>query len=173
VSKEQRQLAKAVNFGLLYGMGARGFRLYARSNYGLELTEDEASRYRDAFFQTYPGLRRWHRSTPKAPVATRTLAGRRRQDVGRFTEKLNTPVQGTGADGLKLALALLWERRAECPGAIPVLVIHDEIVVECDAGQTEAVRGWLCRAMVDAMAPLIDPVPVDVEVKSGRTWAGD
>jgi DNA polymerase I-like protein with 3'-5' exonuclease and polymerase domains len=173
VTKEHRQLAKAVNFGLLYGMGAKGFRLYALANYGLHLTDEEAGRYRNAFFAAYPGLRRWHRSTPEGPVATRTLAGRRREGVGRYTEKLNTPVQGTGADGLKLALALLWERRRECPGAVPVLAVHDEIVVECDAGQAEAAGAWVSRAMRDAMAPLIAPVPVGVEVKAGRTWAGD
>jgi DNA polymerase-1 len=173
VSKEHRQLAKAVNFGLLYGMGAKGFRSYALSNYGLRLTAEEAGRYREAFFAAYPGLRRWHRSVPKAAMATRSLAGRRRQNVERYTEKLNLPVQGTGADGLKLALALLWERRAECPGAFPVLVVHDEIVAEADADRAGAVKDWLTRAMADAMAPLIDPVPVEVDVKSGRTWAGD
>jgi DNA polymerase-1 len=173
VTKEQRQLAKAINFGLVYGMGAKGFRLYAKAQYGLDLTEEQAEHYRDAFFKAYPGLKRWHRSVPKAAMATRTLAGRRRQNVQRYTEKLNTPVQGSGADGLKLALALLWERRAECPGAVPVLVVHDEVVVECADGQVETVKGWLTRAMVDAMAPLIDPVPVEVEVKAGRTWAGD
>jgi DNA polymerase-1 len=172
VTKEHRQLAKAVNFGLLYGMGARGFRLYAKAQYGLDLTEEQAGRYRDAFFKAYPGLKRWHRSMGDKAINTRTLAGRRRQDVRRYTEKLNTPVQGTGADGLKLALALLWERRAECPGAFPVLAVHDEIVVECDAGQAEAVGAWVARAMKDAMAPLVDPVPVEVEVKTGRTWAG-
>jgi DNA polymerase-1 len=169
---EHRQLAKAVNFGLLYGMGARGFRSYANSNYGLNLTEDEAGRYREAFFSAYPGLQRLHRSIPKAPIATRTLAGRRRQDVKHFTEKLKTPVQGTGADGLKLAMALLWERRVECPGAFPVLAVHDEIVVECDADQAEAVATWLRQAMLDGMIPLIDPVPVEVETKIGKTWAG-
>jgi DNA polymerase-1 len=173
VTREQRQLAKAINFGLLYGMGARGFRAYAKSNYGLDLTEEQSARYRDAFFRAYPGLRRWHRSIPSAPVTTRTLAGRRRLNVERFTEKLNLPVQGTGADGLKLALALLWERRAECPGAFPVLAVHDEIVVECDAGQAEAVKVWLRQAMLDGMTPLIDPVPVEVDVEAGRTWAGD
>jgi DNA polymerase-1 len=167
VTKEHRQLAKAVNFGLLYGMGAPGFRAYALSNYGLRLTQEEATRYREAFFAAYPGLKRWHRSIPKAAIATRTLAGRRRQDVERYTEKLNTPVQGTGADGLKLALALLWERRAECPGAFPVLAVHDEIVVECDADQADAVKEWVTRAMVGAMAPLIDPVPVEVEATVG------
>jgi DNA polymerase-1 len=173
VTKGQRQLAKAINFGLLYGMGARGFRAYALAQYGLRLTEAEAGRYRDAFFGAYPGLRRWHRSIANPPIDTRTLAGRRRQGVKRYTEKLNTPVQGSGADGLKLALALLWERRAECPGAFPVLVVHDEIVVECDAGQADAAEAWLRQAMLDGMAPLIDPVPVEVEVTAGQTWGGD
>jgi DNA polymerase I len=52
-----------------------------------------------------------------------------------LTDRLNAPVQGTGADGLKLALALLWERRGECPEAVPVLVCHDEVVVECETEQ--------------------------------------
>jgi DNA polymerase-1 len=86
------------------------------------------------------------------------------------THRLNTPVQGTGADGLKLALALLWERRAEAPGAFPILAVHDEIVIEADTGQAGAVAAWLRRAMIDAMAPLINPVPVEVEVKIRRTW---
>jgi DNA polymerase-1 len=170
VTKEQRQLAKAVNFGLLFGMGVDAFRKYAKSNYDLDLTKDDAGRYREAFFAAYPGLRRWHRSTPNRAVATRTLAGRRRQNVERFTEKLNTPVQGTGADGLKLALALLWERRQQCPGAFPVLVVHDEIVIECDKAQAEDVAAWLKRAMEDALAPLIEPVPVAVDVGIGRSW---
>ena len=173
VTKPQRQLAKAVNFGLLYGQGAKGFRVYARSNYGVELSEGEAVRYRNAFFAAYPGLRKWHRSIIDGPVGTRTLAGRRRAGVTRFTEKLNTPVQGTGADGLKQALALLWERRGECPDAFPVLVVHDEIVVEADAAQADAASAWLKDAMIDGMAPLIAPVPVEVEVTVGRTWAGD
>ena len=53
------------------------------------------------------------------------------------------PVQGAAADGLKLALALLWECRAECPGAVPVIVCHDEIVVECDAEQATVAKAWL------------------------------
>jgi DNA polymerase-1 len=175
VSKEHRQLAKALNFGLLYGMGARGFRDYARAEYGLGLTDSQASGYRDAFFRAYPGLRTWHRrvgGSGKTAVATRTLAGRRRLAVSRFTEKLNTPVQGAGADGLKTALALLWERRAECEGAFPVMAIHDEIVVECDLGQADEAATWLKRAMIDGMAPLIDSVPVVVEVSVGSSWGG-
>jgi DNA polymerase I len=56
-------------------------------------------------------------------------------DVEKLTDRLNTPVQGTGVDGLKVALALLWERRNQCPGAVPILVCHDEVVVECAAGR--------------------------------------
>jgi DNA polymerase-1 len=173
VTKEHRQLAKALNFGLLYGMGARGFRQYAKGQYGLDLSEADARRYRAAFFNAYPGLRRWHHSIPKGTIDTRTLAGRRRRNVSRFTEKLNTPVQGAGADGLKLALALLWERRHQVSGAFPVLAVHDETVVEAGADQADAVANWLKAAMTDAMTPLIDPVPVEVEVRIARTWGGD
>jgi DNA polymerase-1 len=176
ITKQHRQLAKALNFGLLYGMGARGFRLYAKKNYGLDLSEEQAAAYRTVFFETYPGLAEWHRRvgrSGKRVLETRTLAGRRRLEVGRFTDKLNTPVQGTGADGLKLALSLLWERRDQCPGAFPVLAVHDEIVVEADEDQADAVAAWLKAAMMDAMAPLIDPVPVVVEVeKPSRAWDG-
>jgi DNA polymerase-1 len=173
VTKEHRQLAKALNFGLLYGMGAKGFRDYARANYGLELTEEQAVQYRAAFFRMYPGLRRWHNSVGDAPVDTRTLTGRRVLGIERFNEKLNLPVQGTGADGLKRALALLWERRAKCPTATPILAVHDEIVVEVPETDASAATEWLKRCMVDAVAPLIDPVPVEVEAKVGRTWGGD
>lgn len=172
VTKADRQLAKSLNFGLLYGMGARALAAYAASSFGVPLTPAEAARHRDAFFRTYPGLRAWHRSVKNGTFDTRTLGGRRRAGVTAFTEKLNTPTQGTGADGLKRALALLWERRAACPGAFPVLVVHDEIVVECDAGRREDAAVWVRAAMRDGMAPLIDPVPVEVEVTAGTTWAG-
>jgi DNA polymerase I-like protein with 3'-5' exonuclease and polymerase domains len=175
VTKQDRQLAKALNFGLLYGMGARGFRAYAKGNYGLDLTEEEAGRYRQAFFNAYPGLAAWHRRVrSRRTTETRTLAGRRRllNDKTPDTHRLNTPVQGTGADGLKQALALLWERHDQCPGAFPVLAVHDEIVVECDAGRAEVVSAWLRQAMLDGMAPLVEPVPVEVEVKVSANWGG-
>jgi DNA polymerase-1 len=172
VSKADRQLSKSLNFGLLYGMGAKSLAAYAASNFGVALTVAEAAKHRDAFFRTYPGLRTWHRSVPSGIVQTRTLTGRRRVDVSAFTEKLNTPTQGTGADGLKRALALLWERRAACPDAFPVLLVHDEIVVECDETKQNEATVWVREAMRDGMAPLLAPVPVEVEVSAGRTWGG-
>jgi len=174
VTKADRQLAKALNFGLLYGMGAKGFAEYAKNQYGVALTTAQATHHRDKFFRTYPGLKRWHqRSTRDTPINTFTVLGRRRKAVDKFTQQLNSPVQGSGGDGVKAALALLWEHRPDCPGAFPVLAVHDEIVVECDADKADTAKAWLTAAMVDAMGPFADPVPVVVDVNVGTTWGGD
>jgi DNA polymerase-1 len=93
--------------------------------------------------------------------------------VGRdlwYGARANFIVQGTGGDAIKLALANLWERRGQCPGASPILAVHDEIVVEADEAQADAAEAWLKSAMRDAMGPLIDPVPVEVEVTVGPSW---
>src|SRR5215218_744433 len=140
---------------------------------------EEASVYRKRLFQTYPGLKRWHEHERQAwlrgDTETRTLTGRRRMDVERLTDRLNAPVQGTGADGLKLALALLWERRAECPGAVPVLVCHDEVVVECDADEAAGAKAWLEKVMIEGMDAVMNgageaPVPVKVDARIARSW---
>jgi DNA polymerase I-like protein with 3'-5' exonuclease and polymerase domains len=159
------------NFGLLYGMGAARLCSYARFAYGVEMTDDEAVAYRERFFETYEGLRRWHRSQLDGVVQTRTLAGRRRLGVERFTEKLNSPVQGAGADGLKLALGLLHETRDAVPSAAPILVVHDEIVLECDENDAERAREWLERCMRDGMGELLKRVPVEVEGQIGFDWS--
>ena len=87
-----------------------------------------------------------------------------------ITDALNTPVQGTGADGLKAAIARLWETRGRCPGAVPVIFCHDEIVLEVPEADGDRAAGWLESIMVEAMAPLVAPVPVAVETTVGRTW---
>jgi DNA polymerase I len=89
-------------------------------------------------------------------VETCALTGRRRTNVEKLTDRLNAPVQGTAADGLKLALDLLWERRNECPEAVPLFVCHDEVVVECDAEQAPDVKAWLEKAMIESMAAVIN-----------------
>lgn len=172
VTRRQRQLAKALNFGLLYGMGAPRLRSYAAATYGVTLSEAEAETFRERFFQTYPGLRRWHRAQRDGAIETRTLAGRRRVGVERFVDKLNLPIQGAGADILKLALARLWEDRAAQPSACPVLCVHDEIVLECDAGEADAVAGWLKQHMEAAGAELLSAVPVVADVTIAADWSG-
>src|SRR5262249_9192338 len=170
IGKQDRQLAKAVAFGLLYGMGAKGLRVYAKQRYGVDMTREEAGRHKRTFFATYPGLATWHRRTAAGKAGqteTRTLTGRRRllDPKTPLMHRLNSPVLGTEADAAKLALALLWERRDACPGARPVAFIHDEILIEADINQADAAAAWVKQAMLDGMAPLIDPVPVAVEVK--------
>ncbi|MBX6772473.1 MAG: bifunctional 3'-5' exonuclease/DNA polymerase [Chloroflexi bacterium] len=172
VTKADRQAAKALNFGLVYGMGAETLRQHAATGYGVTLTPDEAARFRSAFFRAYPGLRAWHRRQSEGAITTTTLAGRKRFNVSRYTEKLNTPVQGTGADGLKAALALLWETRDRCPSAVPVLVVHDEIVIECDAADAETARAWLVECMRRGMSSFLRKVPIEVEVMITRDWSG-
>jgi DNA polymerase I len=180
VTKDGRKPAKAVNFDLLYGMGAQGLQSYALRSYGVEMSLEEATLYRRRFFRTYPGLKRWHdnerRAWQRGDTETRTLTGRRRTDVERLTDRLNAPVQGTAADGLKLALALVWESRDECQGAVPVLVCHDEVVVECDAEQAGEAKTWLEKAMVDGMDEVLNgtdevDVPVEVEGRIPRSWS--
>src|SRR5215217_6092345 len=131
------------------------------------------------FFETHTGLKRWHNIERQAwlrgRTETRTLTGRCRIDVGKLTDRLNAPVQGTGADGLKLALALLWERRSECLGAVPVLVCHDEVVVECDTQQAADAKAWLEKAMIEGMDAVMNgtdevDIPVEVEARIGRSW---
>jgi DNA polymerase-1 len=176
ITPAERQLAKPVNFGLIYGLGAQALGGKAKSEYGLDLSVEDAERYRRAFFDAYPAIRAWHRRLKRRrSTETRTLSGRRVlvEADGFFGAKANYIVQGTGADAVKLALALLWERRESLPGAFPVLVVHDEIVVECAAEQADAAAAWLKQAMMDALAPLLAPVPAEVEVKVSRSWGGD
>jgi DNA polymerase I-like protein with 3'-5' exonuclease and polymerase domains len=178
VTKHHRQLAKALNFGLLYGMGASGLRGYAASQYHVALTPAEAEQHRRRFFQTYPGLQRWQRQTAawlerEGIVETRTLAGRRQLAVKHFPVALNSPVQGSGADGLKLALARLYHHREEAPAARLLAVIHDEVVAEAPAALAEQTAAWLNRHMTAAVQELVgEVVPIVVETMIGQDWAG-
>lgn len=176
VTAAGRQAAKALNFGLLYGLGSEGLRRLAATQYGVELTREDAERLRARWFRTYDGIAAWHRAQPRVVPATgietRTLAGRRRVGVRRFTELLNTPVQGSGADGLKAALARLWETRGRCPTAAPVLAVHDELVVEVAADEAEPARDWLVACMVEGMQTIVRHVPITVEATIVRDWSG-
>jgi DNA polymerase-1 len=171
-TKDDRQLAKALNFGLLYGMGAERLRSYAQHDYGVTLSEQEAVRFRERFFQTYPGLRAWHRAQHDGAVTTSTLSGRPRHFVRQFTEKLNSPVQGAGADILKGAMTRLWHDRASVPSAVPVLAVHDEIVCEVDTDEAERCAAWLREHMMAAGVALLPGVPVAVEVDIVADWSG-
>ena len=96
--------------------------------------------------------------------------GQRIMDGDRYyTARLNSPIQGTGADGLKLALVKMWESRDDVD-AFPVLAIHDEIVVETPAEKAHEVKEWLTTCMVEGMAAFLRDVPVEVETAVRDSW---
>jgi DNA polymerase-1 len=171
VTKEERQIAKSCNFCLIYGGGAEKLQKYAQAQFGVSIPLEEAELYRRKFFDAYPDMRKWHKSGSIDPVTTRTLAGRWRIGVEKFSEKLNTPTQGTGADGLKLALALLWERCNECPNSFPIIACHDELVAEAPEEEAAQAKEWVERAMIDGMSWLIHPVKTEVEAKICENWS--
>jgi DNA polymerase I-like protein with 3'-5' exonuclease and polymerase domains len=180
ITDHERQMAKAVNFGFLFGMGARRFRAYAKDSYGIELDEREASAAREAFFSTFPGIAAWHRRVralsnraEREDVTVATALGRRKRfEAGRFSYNaaLNIPVQGTAAEGFKLAMTRLWPALRELGGR-GVLVVHDEYIAEIPAAQAEAGRACVERVMCEAMASLVDTVPIEVEAKVAHSWA--
>ena len=179
VTKENRQLAKAVNFGLLYGQSAPGLVRYAATSYGVTMTGDQAQEIRKAFFRAYPKIRQWHnRSHPEAEYGAkdvRTRLGRRRLMPGtasnweRFTALVNTPVQGGTADGMKQAIVFAAQRIPD--GSRIVSTVHDELVIECPEQDAEIVRDIVTAAMTEAMSALFPEVPVEVEANICSTWA--
>ncbi len=180
VDRQDRQIAKSANFGLLYGQGAKGLVSFARQAYGVTLTTDEALGIRTRFFSAYPAIARWHDACSRmagarAPEA-RTVTGRRRLIPSgadrwqRFTTLINTPVQGGCADGLKLAMIAL--SRALPPGARMVSTVHDELLIECRENQQEEVSAITRETMTAAMQKLFPDVPIQVDIAAGPNWAG-
>jgi hypothetical protein len=91
VTKADRQLSKSLNFGLLYGMGAKSLAAYAASNFGVALTEAEAARHRDTFFRTYSGLRAWHRCVPNGMIQILSdSAGQAQDQLRHIRHELET-----------------------------------------------------------------------------------
>lgn len=173
VTPDDRQLAKAANFGLLFGAGADRLAQLIRTDYQREISDHEAAELRTKFFQTYRGLAAWHRSIPDRPVDTYTLLGRRRRRVLSYTEKLNSPIQGSGADILKSAMVRLYRDRGAVPSARLILAVHDELVLECDAADAPAAADWLTRHMLVAGEKQLPDVPVLVEAAIRRSWGGE
>ncbi len=67
-------------------------------------------------------------------------------------------------------MALLWQRKAECPEAFPILAVHDEIVIEAPANKAEEAKEWLVQCMVDGMAQILREVPVVVDAAIKENW---
>ena len=175
VTKEQRQAAKAINFGLIYGMGARGLRSSAKHNYSVEMTLEEAETLRNRYFEAYSGIRAWHRKSGwelKHTSERRTLCGRRCvwRGTPSFTVFVNTPVQGTAAGIAKMALGQL-PSALKGTGAKIIAMIHDEIILEVpEANAVEAAR-ILQQTMEAAGREVLKKVPVVAEARIADNWA--
>lgn len=174
ISKQERQAAKAVNFGLIYAMGAKGLQGYAKSVYGVELTLKEAELFRSRFFSAYKGIARWHEKMKKATDVreSRTLSGRRilyREQPG-ITALLNTPVQGTAADIVKRALGMLVPVTKRLKGSI-IATVHDEILLEVPEAAAETAARELKSIMEAAGAYYLKKVPVVAETTIADSWA--
>jgi DNA polymerase I-like protein with 3'-5' exonuclease and polymerase domains len=174
ISTEERRAAKAVNFGLIFGMSSEGLQRYAESNYQLSLALEEAKGFKQRFFETYRGIKDWQEQCRqnRYKKVSRTLNGRRRvwNDYPSFTKFLSAPIQGSEADILKLALVKL-DSELKDYNANVVLVVHDEIIVEVAAEQAEDVKRIVVRCMVEAGQTLLRKVPVEVKAAIGDSWA--
>lgn len=176
VTPEQRRAAKAINFGIVYGMSA-----YRLSN-ELRIPRSTAQAYIDGYFERYPQVKAFmDHATSEARESgkARTLYGRSRPvrglDSRNFSERsgaeriaINTPVQGTAADLIKLAMVRVHRAlRAHHPSARLLLQVHDELVLEVPEAEVEAVSARV-KAEMEAVAELAVPLKADVGV--GDSW---
>ena len=177
VTPLQRSHAKAVNFGIVYGISA--FSLAQ----DIGVFQSEAKAYMDSYFAKYHGVRTYMTRVveqAKADGYVTTLFGRRRDlpelkssnfNLRSFGERvaLNMPIQGTAADIIKAAMVRVDARmRAEYLQARLLLQVHDELIVECPAEEAETVKGIL----IEEMEHVVDyRVPLLVDAKIGASWA--
>jgi DNA polymerase-1 len=176
VSDEMRSRAKTVNFGIMYGMGARGL---AQS---LGIGVEDAKKFIDDYFQSYPGVRRFIDETierARRDKAVTTLLGRVRQlpDITSsdrraqaFAERtaVNTPIQGTAADIIKTAMVRIDRRMEERRlRARMIMQVHDELLFDVPADELEEVKAIVKDGMERALR--LD-VPLKADMGAGRNW---
>jgi DNA polymerase-1 len=176
VTKEQRDFAKRLNFGVVYGIGAQRFAMMT----GLSLTDSEDLLRR--YFSTYRQLDAWLREAANRALRERTartasgrLARFRFDPEDRQAASLaqrngkNMPIQGSSADILKRALRLLHDKLRDTTACI-VNIVHDEIVVEADASQAQEIAKTVEDAMCAAGEEYVKKVPVKVETEVSDEW---
>lgn len=182
-TKEERNKAKAVNFGFLYGMQAKKFVEYALNSYGQVFTVQEATRIRELFFAKYSRLLPWHKEQEylcEMQGGISNLFGRFRrlpdihssnkwERAGAARRAINTPVQGSGSDLLISAVTAI---NKELKGIAWVgATVHDSIIGECRVEDRELVDATIRRIM--AHPPVLDEfgvtlkVPLDVDIGWG------
>lgn len=162
-----------------YGMGAEKLVIYAQTSYNVTMTVAQAQSFRKRYFEAYSGIATWHRRAlheGKAKKMVRTLSGRLRwiEDEKAHSEFLNTPVQGSGADGLKRALRNVYERLKKYDGKVFLThMVHDEIVLDSvdDSEILAAAQLDLKEGMDEGIAPFLKRVVGESEGGVGDSWA--
>ena len=176
VSADQRRSAKAINFGLMYGMSAFGL---ARQ---LGIPRGEAQKYMDLYFERYPGVRRYMEETRRQARElgyVETVFGRRlylpeirssNAALRQYAERsaINAPMQGTAADIIKRAMIEVdaWLQSTNVAARL-IMQVHDELILEVEDSEAQSVVGHL-RTHMSRAAQLAVPLKVDVGV--GRNW---
>jgi DNA polymerase-1 len=189
VSDEQRASAKPVNFGAIYGIGAKKLRQNAFVDWGIVMSLAEAQERLDRFFDAFPTLARW-RSQHAADCQRRGYIivpggriveaswehpwpGKARGELS-FNQCCNIPIQGACADCLMQAMTLLHARLqwARVRGGL-VACVHDELLLEVHEDDAETARRILEQTMTDAFAATFPGAPMNgvATAKIGRTWA--
>jgi DNA polymerase-1 len=176
MTKEERSKGKAVNFGFAFGMQPEGFIGYAKSEYNVTFPLEEAKKAQQIFSEENPGVHRWQQQHEDAygaaakPVETRSVLGRRRMGVWKYTEKLNSGIQSSEADGAKLAMSLLYERRHAYPDVRLVLIVHDEMLVECDLVRAEQAKDFVVACMREGMGAVLKELDPAVDAAVFVDW---
>ena len=176
VTPEMRKSAKAVNFGIVYGIGAHSL------SEDLHVSMKEAKAYIDSYFAAYPGISAYLENTVKEAKENgfvTTLFGRRRyipelkmsnKNMQHFGERvaMNSPIQGTAADIIKIAMIRVDEKlKASGLDAKLILQVHDELIVECKREEADAAR----KILVDEMESAVSlAVPLSVSAGTGENW---
>jgi len=176
VTSQQRRNAKAVNFGIVYGISSFGL------SQDLSITRKEAAQYIEDYFKTYPGIKSFLDDTVKHAKEMGyvvTLFGRRRPvpelSSSNFMQRsfgervaMNAPIQGTAADIIKIAMIGVHRRLKERQmKSRLVLQVHDELLIEAYQPELEEVKSILKEEMEQAVS--LD-VPLDVDMHTGENW---
>lgn len=176
VTDNQRRSAKAVNFGIVYGISDYGL------SKDLNITRNEARQYIDGYLNTYPSIKSYMEeivNKAKKDGFVTTILDRKRYipeinsknfNIRSFGERiaLNTPIQGSAADIIKLAMIKVYERlKVEKVNAKLILQIHDELIVECEESEKETVKKILKNSMENVYK--LD-LPLKVDICEGRNW---
>src|SRR5215213_8616860 len=182
VTPEQRKLAKALVFGLLYGQGLKGFADKAREVFKKDYSEREVEkRFWQPFFDAYPGVARWREDAinrfKSGRKDTYTALGRRRLHLEKDTQALNSPIQGGAADVMKSIAVAVYKRRPEVPGLEIVGLVHDEILATVPEERTQAAHDLVAETMEEVGAEIVNigvpegkRVPVKAGTKICTSW---